>query len=227
MWFWFANVLIISISQHTVCINSVSSRLSCGIYILIWKNRSIFVNQWFWETDEKFLMFETNTWTSVKVSNILSHQTLLLSLFWFRTITTIEIFLIWTQLYEIYLTLIITLMEFLISFMFRQFITLCWIQKIIQWKNFSVLQKSENHQFFLIMINYSYLYLILQQQSARFLGPSRERSPTLPGSITGQCSSGNNNHLLHRPCASCTDSCEHSDTKFFTQSAIVTESCRR
>lgn len=70
-------------------------------------------------------------------------------------------------------------------------------------------------------------FFLLQQQSARFLGPARERSPTLPGSIGGQCTSGNNNHLLHRPCASCSDACEHNDTKPFTQSAIVSESCRR
>ncbi|XP_058057682.1 protein apterous-like [Anopheles bellator] len=44
-------------------------------------------------------------------------------------------------------------------------------------------------------------------QSARFLGPPRERSPDL----TNACQlSSNNNNINHRTCISCTDTCEHS-----------------
>lgn len=78
--------------------------------------------------------------------------------------------------------------------------------------------------------NWYLLYSIyLQQQSARFLGPPRERSsPTLPSSLTGQCSAGNNNHPIHRPCSSCpTDLCEHHTNKSFGPSPIFNESCRR
>lgn len=80
-----------------------------------------------------------------------------------------------------------------------------------------------------------YANVYLQQQSARFLGPSRERSPTLPSALAGQCAAAaavaaaNNNHPLHRPCASCsTDLCEHHHaTKPFGPSPIFNESCRR
>lgn len=74
----------------------------------------------------------------------------------------------------------------------------------------------------------------LQQQSARFgTRFDRERSPTLPSSLAGQCAAAaaaaNNNHPLHRPCASCsTDLCEHHHaTKPFGPSPIFNESCRR
>lgn len=72
-------------------------------------------------------------------------------------------------------------------------------------------------------------HILLQQQGARFLGPSRERSsPTLPSSLVGQCVAANNNHPLHRPCASCsTDLCEHHAPKSFDSSPIFNESCRR
>lgn len=80
----------------------------------------------------------------------------------------------------------------------------------------------------LVTNNYMMFIVYLQQQSARFLGPSRERSPTLPNSLAGQCVAANNNHPLHRPCASCsTDLCEHHAAKSFGPSPIFNESCRR
>ncbi|XP_058449804.1 protein apterous [Malaya genurostris] len=45
-------------------------------------------------------------------------------------------------------------------------------------------------------------------QSARFLGPPRERSPDLSNAC--QINSNNNNNINHRTCISCTDTCEHS-----------------
>ncbi|XP_037046639.1 protein apterous-like isoform X1 [Bradysia coprophila] len=63
------------------------------------------------------------------------------------------------------------------------------------------------------------------QQSARFLGPPRERSPSLPGPLNNSCNVGNNNHPLHRPCSSCPEQCEHS-SKHFGPSPIFNESCR-
>lgn len=80
-----------------------------------------------------------------------------------------------------------------------------------------------------------------QQQSARFLGPPRERSPSLPGGGGGvlgpsshqHCHTpANNNHPLHRPCGSCPDHhhCEHdaaAANKHFGPSPIFSESCRR
>ncbi|XP_052564191.1 protein apterous isoform X1 [Culex pipiens pallens] len=47
-------------------------------------------------------------------------------------------------------------------------------------------------------------------QSARFLGPPRERSPDL----SNACQiNANNNNLNHRTCISCTDTCEHASLK--------------
>ncbi|KAJ6644577.1 Protein apterous [Pseudolycoriella hygida] len=62
------------------------------------------------------------------------------------------------------------------------------------------------------------------QQSARFLGPPRERSPSLPGPLNNSCNVGNNNHPLHRPCSSCPEQCDSS--KHFGPSPIFNESCR-
>ncbi|XP_021701490.1 protein apterous isoform X1 [Aedes aegypti] len=45
-------------------------------------------------------------------------------------------------------------------------------------------------------------------QSARFLGPPRERSPD---HLTNACQiNANNNNVNHRTCISCTDTCEHN-----------------
>ncbi|XP_055677038.1 protein apterous isoform X1 [Lutzomyia longipalpis] len=64
------------------------------------------------------------------------------------------------------------------------------------------------------------------QQSARFFGPTRERSPTLPiPVIGGQCTNRNNNHPLHRPCASCLEPCEHIG-KPFGPNQVYPDSCR-
>ncbi|CAD7076923.1 unnamed protein product [Hermetia illucens] len=67
---------------------------------------------------------------------------------------------------------------------------------------------------------------VMHWQSARFLGPARERSPTLPGALNQQCSGVNNNHPLNRLCSSCPDSCDHATTKTFGASPIFNDSCR-
>lgn len=62
------------------------------------------------------------------------------------------------------------------------------------------------------------------------MGPARERSPTLPSSLSGQCATAgaNNNHPLNRMCSSCPDTCEHhTTTKQFGPSPIFNDSCRR
>ncbi|EAT39514.1 AAEL008689-PA [Aedes aegypti] len=49
---------------------------------------------------------------------------------------------------------------------------------------------------------------LMQHQSARFLGPPRERSPD---HLTNACQiNANNNNVNHRTCISCTDTCEHN-----------------
>lgn len=111
------------------------------------------------------------------------------------------------------------------------------------------------HIFFLVLLHTNGLILRLshlQQQSARFLGPPRERSPSLPGSGGVLAPSShhhqqqqlchtpaNNNHSQHRPCTSCSDQhCEHDASsaagsaaggaaKHYGPSPIFSESCRR
>ncbi|XP_055919965.1 protein apterous isoform X1 [Eupeodes corollae] len=65
------------------------------------------------------------------------------------------------------------------------------------------------------------------QQSARFLGPARERSPTPPGThISRQCGGpSNNNHILYRSCSSCPETCDHS-IKAFESAPIYNDSFR-
>lgn len=68
-----------------------------------------------------------------------------------------------------------------------------------------------------------------QQQGARFLSLSRDRSsPTLPNTLAGQCAAGNNNHPLMRPCKACpTKSCEHLHASKQPGDAFFNDSCRR
>lgn len=51
-----------------------------------------------------------------------------------------------------------------------------------------------------------------QHQSARFLGPPRERSPDHLTNSACQINA-NNNNINHRTCISCTDTCDHNSLK--------------
>lgn len=58
------------------------------------------------------------------------------------------------------------------------------------------------------------LLTILQQQSARFLGPgAKDKSPTSPVTQQSSGPGGNSNPYLFRSCATCPEICEHASTK--------------